>query len=81
MPSLRELNQNTFFSVAEIPDAMDSESAAWLIYGDSTFISSLRFCKESFHSRDFPHSLFTVNGEQDVIMSDNVTCEEFEQVR
>lgn len=49
MPSLRELNQNTFFSVAEIPDAMDSESAAWLIYGDSTSNLSIPFSDMFFH--------------------------------
>jgi len=34
MPSLRELNQNTFFSVAEIPDDLDEESGMHLIFGD-----------------------------------------------
>eukprot|EP01032_Pedospumella_encystans_P014515 gene14515-16662_t len=35
MPSLRELNQNTFFSVAEIPDDLDEDSGMHLIFGDA----------------------------------------------
>jgi hypothetical protein len=35
LPELRMLNQNTFFTITEIDDAMTSESACYVLFGDS----------------------------------------------
>lgn len=86
MPSLRELNQNTFFSVAEIPDEMDdTESALHLIYGDGKYTIS-RYQKSTIASSYLVHltiyfSLYTADSTEDLILSDDVSCEELEKVR
>jgi hypothetical protein len=78
LPEVRALNQNTFFSVQEITEAYGVDSFVSVIYGDSKSYRDLLGVACVVANDDFV--LLIVSLKEDVIKTENLTCEEFENV-